>query len=86
MNLPVQLVYLPTYASWLNPIEKVWRRLKQEIIQLHRATDDFETLKIRVNSWFIRQTQQTEELLQYVGLKSKDGVFSTAFSIALSNI
>ena len=28
MNLNIQPVYLPTYASWLNPIEKLWRWLK----------------------------------------------------------
>ncbi len=25
LHLPIQLVFLPTSASWLNPIEKLWR-------------------------------------------------------------
>lgn len=86
INLPVQLVYLPTYASWLNPIEKVWRRLKQEVIHNHRATDDFDTLKMRVTQWFNSQALQTNELRQYVGLKAPDGIFSNALKNALSNV
>ncbi|MBK9335612.1 MAG: transposase [Lewinellaceae bacterium] len=35
MNLPVQLHFLPTYASWLNPIEKVWKMLKQDLVHNH---------------------------------------------------
>ena len=29
LQLPIQLVSLPTYASWENPIEKLWRWAKQ---------------------------------------------------------
>ena len=34
-HLPLQLVELSTYASWCNPIEKLWRKLKQELFHLH---------------------------------------------------
>jgi len=30
--LPIQIVQLPTYASWTNPIEKLWRKLKAEMV------------------------------------------------------
>src|SRR5207248_1078671 len=36
LHLPIQLVPLPTYASWENPIEKLWRWGKQDILHLHR--------------------------------------------------
>jgi hypothetical protein len=29
LKLPIQLVRLPTYAPWTNPIEKLWRKLKR---------------------------------------------------------
>ena len=46
-QLPIQLVLLPTYAPWLNPIEKVWRKLKQEFLYMHRyASDSPETLQL----------------------------------------
>lgn len=35
--LPITLLNLPTYAPWLNPIEKLWRWLKQKLIHLHRS-------------------------------------------------
>ena len=55
--LPIQLLCLPTYAPWLNPIEKLWRWLKQEVIHLHRLADafdelNFDELKRRVASFF----------------------------------
>ena len=40
-QLPIQLVPLPTYASWCNPIEKLWRQLRQELLHLHRFADRF---------------------------------------------
>ena len=27
----IEPVWLPTYAPWLNPIEKLWRWLRQEV-------------------------------------------------------
>lgn len=38
-NLPIQLLFLPTYAPWTNPIEKLWRWLYQEHLHLHRLSD-----------------------------------------------
>ena len=32
----IELVWLPTYAPWLNPIEKLWRWLRQDVLKLHR--------------------------------------------------
>lgn len=43
-QLPIQLVPLPTYASWTNPIEKLWRWLKQEVLHLHHLATDLKAL------------------------------------------
>jgi transposase len=45
-NLPIRLLCLPTYASWLNPIEKLWRQLKQDVLHLHALSDDWQLLNI----------------------------------------
>lgn len=66
--LPIQLLCLPTYASWLNPIEKLWRWLKQEVIHLHRLAEAWEALKERVASFLERFAQGSTELLRYTGL------------------
>jgi hypothetical protein len=67
-HLPIQLVVLPTYASWLNPIEKLWRKLRQDVLHLHRQADDLAGLRERVLV-FLQQFQDgSPELLRYVGL------------------
>lgn len=66
--LPIEIVRLPTYASWLNPIEKLWRWMKQEVIHLHRLADQWEQLKQRVAT-FLRQFEEgSQRLLRYTGL------------------
>ncbi|MDQ2694834.1 MAG: transposase [Pseudomonadota bacterium] len=44
LQLPIQIVPLPTYASWCNPIEKLWRKLRQKLTHLHPWADDLPTL------------------------------------------
>lgn len=67
-SLPVQLLCLPTYASWLNPIEKLWRWLKQDIVHLHRCADDWAGLKALVEAFLDRFSTGSSDLLRYVGL------------------
>lgn len=40
LQLPIQFLPLPTYASWLNPIEKLWRWLRQDVVHLHPWAND----------------------------------------------
>ena len=48
LNLPIQIVPLPTYAPWLNAIEKLWRWLKQVVLHMHRLSDDWPALRQEV--------------------------------------
>lgn len=61
-------IFLPTYAPWLNPIEKVWRKLKQEILHLHRYKSRWQELQERVQHWLDQYHHPSAELLRYVGL------------------
>lgn len=67
-ELPIQLLCLPTYASWLNPIEKLWRWLKQDILHLHRLSDQWPLLRQRVDTFLAGFSQGSTDLLRYVGL------------------
>jgi transposase len=67
-DLPIQMVFLPTYASWLNPIEKLWRWLRQDVLHLHRLSDDWQALKQAVLDFVQPFTSGSTELLHYVGL------------------
>lgn len=67
-NLPIRLLLLPTYASWLNPIEKMWRWLKQDVLHLHRLSDEWQDLKQEVAGFLDQFQNGSPELLRYAGL------------------
>jgi hypothetical protein len=67
-HLPLVLVPLPTYASWLNPIEKLWRWLRQNLLHLHPYQDDADALKAAVTAFLDRFAQGSRQLLRYLGL------------------
>jgi hypothetical protein len=68
LKLPLQLVRLPTYASWLNPIEKLWRKLKQELVHLHRLADKLPELRAAIDHFLDQFAYGSFDLLRYVGL------------------
>jgi transposase len=64
-------VGLPTYAPWLNPIEKLWRWLRQDILKLHRWGEDWPSVKQRVHDFLNQFAHGSHDLLRYVGLVGK---------------
>lgn len=68
LNLPIQLVTLPTYASWTNPIEKLWRWLKQDVLHHHPWAGDLAELRRQVLAFLGRFADGSTALLRYVGL------------------
>jgi hypothetical protein len=61
-------LYLPTYASWLNPIEKLWRWLKQDVLHAHHWAHDVSRLRHEVQQFLDQFASGSDELLRYVGL------------------
>ncbi len=68
LNLPIRILFLPTYAPWTNPIEKLWKFVHQEVLHLHRFEDDWAGVKQAVMDCLDQFAQGSKELLQYVGL------------------
>lgn len=64
----IEPVWLPTYAPWLNPIEKLWRWLRQDVLKLHRLASDFVALRQRVRDFLDQFADGSRTLLHYVGL------------------
>jgi hypothetical protein len=64
----VHLLRLPTYAPWTNPIEKMWRRLKQELLHQHDFGDNWEGLKGAICAWVQKWSGPSPGMLRYVGL------------------
>lgn len=67
-DTPIRLCYLPTYAPWTNPEEKVWRQLFQDVLHLHPFRDDWAGERTAVTSWLDRVTDHPASLLRTVGL------------------
>ncbi len=70
LHLPIQLVPLPTYASWCNPIEKLWRKLRQDHLHLHPWADDLATLRQQVLTFLAQFAHGSQDLLRSVGLQN----------------
>lgn len=74
LALPIQLLPLPTYASWLNPIEKLWRWLKQDVVHLHPWAEALDTLRTTIDTFLAQFVPgpRGQQLLTYVGLQYRD--------------
>lgn len=66
--LPIQFLNLPTYAPWLNPIEKLWRWVRQKLCHLHPYADHWPELIQHVNGFLLQFASPSPTLLRYVGL------------------
>lgn len=64
-------VWLPTYAPWLNPIEKLWRWLRQAVLRQHQLAADWPALRDRVRAFLDQFHTGSTELLHYVGLQAE---------------
>ena len=67
--LKIEILWLPTYAPWTNPIEKLWLKLKQEVIVMHRHSSQFSELKLRIKDFLLQYNRPAPDLLKFVGLK-----------------
>lgn len=67
----IEPVWLPTYSPWLNPIEKLWRWLRQDVLKQHRLAGDWPILRGRVNQFLSQFARGSQDLLRYVGLLGK---------------
>ena len=76
----LELVWLPTYAPWLNPIEKLWRWLREDILLLHRQAGDWNALQARVHGFFAPFAHGSPDVLRYVGL-SGEGLLAQALRL-----
>jgi hypothetical protein len=70
LQLPIQIVPLPTYASWCNPIEKLWRKLRQEVTHLHRWANDVPRLREEAERFLDQFASGSTDLLRYVRLST----------------
>jgi hypothetical protein len=77
----LEIIWLPTSAHWLTPIEKLWRWLRQDVLRLHRWAADWALLLAQVHAFLDQFAHGSLDLLRYVGLLG-DGKLASAICSA----
>lgn len=67
-DLRIHVLWLPTYAPWTNPIEKLWRWLRQTIVHAHRLAEQWDRLRDQVAAFLDQFASGSPDLLHYAGL------------------
>jgi len=67
-------VFMPTYSPQSNPIELLWEQLNDEVLRLHRLSDDWATLKERIDEWLKAFNVPSERIIKMVGLTAKPAI------------
>ncbi len=66
----IRVLTLPTYAPWLNAIEKLWRLVRQEIVHAHPWCNDFLLFRSAINEKLKEFASGSERVIRYCGLSS----------------
>jgi transposase len=64
----IEVLWLPTYAPWTNPIEKLWLKLKADLLWMHRYSHRWKELIQQVENYLQQFANGSMELLHAVGL------------------
>jgi hypothetical protein len=64
---PIHRVPLPTYASWLHPVDKLWRQRRHDVGHLHPRADDLPALQAAVDRFLARFADGAADLLRDTG-------------------
>ena len=73
----LELLFLPTYSPWLNPIEKLWDWLKEAVLRMHPLAGRWSALMDEVSDFLDQFTDGSTKLLRRVGLAG-DGKLAQA--------
>ena len=64
----IKVLPLPTYAPWLNAIEKLWRLVRQETVHAHPWSDDFLVFRNAIRMKLSEFAFGSERVVRYCGL------------------
>lgn len=67
-ELGIELLFLPTYSPWLNPIEKLWGWVRTDVLRLHRQAGHWDQVPPMVQDFLDHFATGSEPLLRRVGL------------------
>jgi transposase len=66
----IHLLYLPTYAPWLNPIEKVWLKLNRERAHMHEYFEKTKPWREWVDEWLEKMREGSEEIIRETAVQT----------------
>jgi transposase len=67
-NPRMQVLRLPTYAPWLNPIEKAWKWVRQTLCHAHEFCDQFDEYKAALDEQMAEAIANPAMMLRYCGM------------------
>ena len=73
-QLGITPLFLPIYSPESNPIEILWHARTGEVLNLHRDSSCWTTLKQKVNNWLSAFTKPSQSILKRVGLFSRRAI------------
>lgn len=76
----LRLIRLPTYAPWLNPIEKLWDWLEGYLLKLHRLAGQWDQLQDQVTQFLDQFADSSASLLRRVGLAGNGTLAQALFT------
>lgn len=62
-----EVLWLPTYAPWLNPAEKIWKWVRQKFTHMHPLAEDWPAFRLQLDQLLASAAQNPQELLRYTG-------------------
>ena len=63
----IRVLWLPTYAPWLNPTEKIWKWVRQKLTHMHPFSNDMGTLRSMLDETLAKINDIPEDILRYTG-------------------
>lgn len=64
----LELLFLPNYSPWLNPIEKLWDWLKEAVLRMHPLAGRWSALQDEVSDFLDQFADGSTKLLWRIGL------------------
>jgi len=65
-----RLLFLPTYAPWLNPIEKVWLKFNREVGHMHPNFAKWQPWRVFIDQWLQGITTGSAAMIHETGVAS----------------
>ena len=63
----LKVLWLPTYAPWLNPAEKIWKWVRQRLIHMHPYAEAWSVLRRHLDDTLASINDVPQAILRYTG-------------------